>query len=99
MTDPSLAPRSRLPDHKLVSFGVALELLAAVKAANVRDTKLRDEATLAAKSACLNTAEGAGRYTQADKAHAFAIARGQAVEAVAAVEIVALTGDPAPAAA
>ena len=99
MADPSSDPRSRLPHHKLIAFGVAVELLAAVKAANVRDTKLRDEATRAAKSACLNTAEGAGRHTRADKARAFAIARGEAVEAVAAVEIAALTGDADPAAA
>jgi len=46
-----------------------------------------------AKSVCLNTAEGAGRVTRPDKARAFAIARGEAVEAVAAVEICALVGD------
>ena len=46
-----------------------------------------------AKSACLNTADGAGRVTRPDKARAFAIARGEVVEAVAAVEMAALTGD------
>jgi four helix bundle protein len=76
-----------------------VELLLAVKAVNLRDTKLRDEATRAAKSACLNTAEGADRVTRADKARAFTIARGEAVEAVAAVEIAALSGDADPAAA
>ena len=40
-----------------------------------------------------NSAEGAGRVTRADKARAFAIARGEAVEAVAAVEIAALSGE------
>jgi len=64
-----------------------------VQRANIRDAKLRDEATRAAKSACLNTAEGAGRVTRADKGRAFAIARGEAVEAAAAVEIAAATGD------
>jgi four helix bundle protein len=93
MTDQPTSTRSRLPHHKLVAYGVAVELLLAVKQANVRDAKLRDEATRAAKSACLNTAEGAGRVTRADKARAFAIARGEAVEAVAAVEIAALGGD------
>jgi four helix bundle protein len=98
MTDQT-TPRSRLPHHKLLAYGVAVELLLAVKAANVRDTKLRDEATRAAKSACLNTAEGAGRVTRADKARAFAIARGETVEAVAAVEIAAISGDADPVAA
>lgn len=48
---------------------------------------LRDQALRAAKSACLNIAEGAGRVSLADKARAYAIARGEAGEAAAAVEI------------
>ncbi|NUP07489.1 MAG: four helix bundle protein [Polyangiaceae bacterium] len=84
---------SSLPHHKLVAYSVAVELLVAVKAARIRDSKLRDEALRAAKSACLNCAEGAGRVTRPDKARAFAIARGEAVEAIAAVEIAAHVGD------
>ena len=64
-----------------------------------RDTKLRDEALRAAKGACLNCAEGAGRVSRADKARVFGIARGEAVEAVAAVEIAAHVGDTTHAAA
>jgi four helix bundle protein len=82
-----------LPHHKLIAFGVARELLLAVLRCSIRDAKLRDEATRSAKSACLNCAEGAGRVTRADKARAFAIARAEAVEACAAVEIAALCGD------
>jgi four helix bundle protein len=77
----------------LRAYGVALELLAAVRAADVRDRKLRDEAVRAAKSVCLNCAEGAGRVTRADKGRAYAIARGELVEAVAAVEIAVASGD------
>ena len=44
----------------------------------------------AAQSACLNCAEGAARVTRADKARAFTVARGEAVEASAAIEIAAL---------
>ena len=84
---------SHLPHHRLRAYGVALELLAAVKSAGVRDRKLRDEALRAAKSVCLNCAEGAGRVTRADKARAFAVARGELVEAVAAVEIAVASGD------
>jgi four helix bundle protein len=76
-----------LPHHKLIAFGVARNLLVAVRAAQIRDVKLRDEATRAAKGACLNCAEGAGRVTRPDKARAFNITRGEAVEAAAAVEI------------
>lgn len=101
MTNPN-TPRSqvtppRLPHHKLLAYGAAVELLLAIKAANIRDAKLRDEALRSAKSTCLNCAEGAGRVTRADKARAFAIARGECVEAAAAVEIAALAGDADPA--
>jgi four helix bundle protein len=82
-----------LPHHKLVAFGVARELLLAVRDCHIRDAKLRDEASRSSKSACLNTAEGAGRVTRADKARSFAIARAEAVEAAAAVEIAELMGD------
>ena len=92
MTNPNTPP-PRLPHHKLLAYGAAVELLQAVKAANIRDTNLRDQAMRAATSTCLNCAEGAGRVTRADKARAFAIARGECVEAAAAVEIAALAGD------
>ena len=88
-----------LPHHKLHAYGVAIELLLAVRAASLRDAKLRDEALRSAKSACLNCAEGAGRVTRGDKARAFAIARAEASEAAAAVEIAALCGDATEAAA
>jgi four helix bundle protein len=76
---------------------VARDLVVAVRAAGIRDAHLRDQALRAAKSCALNCAEGAARVSRADKARAFAIARGEAVEAAAAVEIASLCGD-APAA-
>ena len=82
-----------LPHHRLHVFGFAREMLVVVRDAHIRDAKLRDEALRAAKSACLNIAEGAGRVTRADKARAFTIARGECVEAAAAIEIAALLGD------
>ena len=82
-----------LPHHKLKAYGVAVLLLEAVKSARIRDANLRDHAMRAAKSACLNAAEGAGRVTRADKARAFTIARGEACEAAAAVEIAVRAGD------
>jgi four helix bundle protein len=93
MTNQNKSRVPLLPHHKLVAYGVAVELLLAVKAANIRDAKMRDEAVRAATSTCLNCAEGAGRVTRADKARAFAIARGEATECVAAVEIAAHAGD------
>ena len=82
-----------LPHHRLHVYKKALELLAAVRSAQVRDAKLRDEALRAAKGVCLNIAEGSGRVTRADKARAYAIARGECVECVAAVEIAGSAGD------
>jgi four helix bundle protein len=87
---------SSLPHHRLQVYRKSLELLAAVRAAQVRDAKLRDEALRAAKGCCLNIAEGAGRVTRADKARAYAIARGECVECVAAVEIAGGAGDTSP---
>ena len=83
----------QLPHHRLIAFGVAKELLVAVRETNVRDAGLRDQALRAAKSACLNVAEAAGRTSRADKARVFGIARAEASEAAAAVEVAALVGD------
>ncbi|MBX3223679.1 MAG: four helix bundle protein [Labilithrix sp.] len=95
MTNPNTARPFVLPHHKLAAYVVAVELLVVVRAAKIRDARLREQALKSAKSACLNCAEGAGRVTRADKARVFAIARGEAVEAVAAVEIAAYAGDAA----
>ena len=82
-----------LPHQRLYAFEAAMKLLEAVRDAKIRDCHLRDQAMRAAKSACLNTAEGAGRVSRADKARAFTIARGEACEAAAAVQIAVAAGD------
>src|ERR1700679_976883 len=82
-----------LPHHRLLAYEVALQLLEAVRGAKIRDAYLRDHAMRAAKSACLNVAEGAGRLSHADKARGFTIARGEACEAAACVEIAVKAGD------
>jgi len=91
MTDQPRPPQ--LPHHRLVAFHVAVALLLAIKAAHIRDAKLRDEALRAAKSTCCNIAEGAGRFTRPDKARAYTIARGEGLEAFAALETAAIAGD------
>jgi four helix bundle protein len=82
-----------LPHEKLIAFQVARELLLSVRDAGIRDPKLRDQALRAAKSACLNIAEAAGRQSGPDKARVYAIARGEASEAAAALDIAAVVGD------
>jgi four helix bundle protein len=53
---------------------------------------LRDQALRAARSACLNIAEANGRVSVADRKRVFAIARGEASEAAAAVHVASLSG-------
>ena len=81
MVERQAGKERRLPHHKLLAYGVAIQLLEAVRGARIRDAHLRDQAMRAAKSACLNAAEGAGRVTRADKARVFAIARAEALGA------------------
>ncbi len=76
-----------LPHERLIAYQVARELLVLVQQARIRDAGLRDQALRAAKSACLNIAEAAGRQAPADKARVYAIARGESCEAAAALDI------------
>jgi four helix bundle protein len=78
--------------EKLIAWQVACELLLCVRDARISDSKLRDQAMRAAQSACLNIAEANGRVSLADRRRVFAIARGEAAEAVAAVQVAALSG-------
>ena len=82
-----------LPHHQLRAYGTAVEFLRAVRAAGVRDRELRTQALRAAKSVCLNIAEAAGRSARADQARVFTIARGEACEAAAALEIASIAHD------
>ncbi|RLB50099.1 MAG: hypothetical protein DRI90_24005, partial [Deltaproteobacteria bacterium] len=83
----------RLPHHKLKAYGAVRELLRAVLGADIDDVDLRNQAVRAAKSACCNTAEGAGKVSRRDKARSFAIARAEAVEAAATTELAADCGN------
>lgn len=84
---------SLLPHHRLRAFGVAVELLEVVRAARITDRVLRDQALKAAKSACANVAEGAGRVLKGDKARAYGIARAEALEAIALTEVAMHSGE------
>ena len=91
MTD---SPFAALPHHKLVAFEVAREFLLAVRACHIRDAKLRDEASRVFEGGCAQHRGGSRQSdSRADKARVFAIARAEAVEAAAAVEIALLCGD------
>ena len=79
--------RQLLPHHKLVAYQVALEFLRCVYETPIRDAQQREQARKSAKSAARNIAEAAGRWSRADKARVYAIARGEVCEACAAVEL------------
>jgi four helix bundle protein len=85
-----------LPHESLIAYRVAYDLLVAIVQARIRDPGLRDQALRAAKSACLNIAEANGRASHADRRRVFAIARGEAAEAAAAVHIASLAGECSP---
>src|SRR5438034_2445026 len=87
-----MANETTLFHEKLIAWQVACELLRTVRGARIRDGKLRDQAMRAAQSACLNIAEANGRVAPADRRRVFGIARGEATEAAAAVQIAALSG-------
>ena len=78
--------------EKLIAWQVACDLLRVVRDARISDPKLRDQAMRAAQSTCLNIAEANGRASLADRRRVFAIARGEAAEAVAAVQVAAMSG-------
>jgi len=82
----------RLPHHNLKAYEAVRELLRGVLRSDIDDVDLRNQAVRAAKSACCNTAEGAGKVSRRDKARSFAIARAEAVEAAATTELAADCG-------
>jgi four helix bundle protein len=53
---------------------------------------LRDQLLRASSSIVLNIAEGCGRFAAAEKAHFYLIARGSAMECVAAMDLLASRG-------
>ncbi len=85
----------QLTHHKLKVFGEALELLRIVHQGPIRDAELRDQANRAARSAALNIAEGAAVGDGNRQKH-FRIARGSAIETVAAYDLAEAIGETVP---
>jgi len=81
-------PGSRSTVDRLDCYRLALVVAAEAPALVPRGhASLRDQIDRASASVCLNTAEGVGRWQPREKAHFYAIARGSALEAAAAVDI------------
>jgi four helix bundle protein len=84
--------RVSLPHHTLHVWNLAIELVRLVRDTRIDDADNRAQAREAASSCARNIAEGAARSGARDKARVYAIARGEAVECVAAVEIAGALG-------
>jgi four helix bundle protein len=79
-----------VPDcERLDAYRVAIEfqLLAASIGSGRRLGALRGQLDRASVSIVLNIAEGSGRFTPSDKAHFYLIARGSAMECLAALSL------------
>ena len=79
-----------VPDcERLDAYRVAFEfqLVAASICSSRRLGPLRDQLDRASVSIVLNISEGSGRFSPADKAHFYLIARGSAMECLAAVSL------------
>jgi four helix bundle protein len=81
------------PHETLMAYQQARELLRVVCEAKIADPKLRDQAMRAAKSVCLNIAEASGRGSAADQKRVYAIARGEASEVAAALDVAEMAGE------
>jgi four helix bundle protein len=87
-------PGPLLDFERLDVYRVALEFqaLATSIALPPGRRELRDQLDRAALSIVLNTAEGAGRSSAADKGRFFAMARGSAMECAAVLDVLRATG-------
>ena len=93
--DPLAADRLPLLDaEKLDVYRVAVEfqMLAAQLLPRRGQWVLRDQLDRASVSIVLNIAEGAGRFSPADKARFYAIARGSAAECAAILDLLFCRG-------
>ena len=96
---PLFAGAAVLDAEKLDCYRLAVEFQALASRLLPRRgcSSLRDQLDRASISIALNIAEGAGRFSPADKARFYAIARGSATECAAIVDVMLSRGlAPAP---
>jgi len=95
-TSPTASGAGRFPHESLDAYQVAREVVAFVGQRRRQLHGLPGEAGPQLERACvralLNTAEAAGRQGVRDRARVFAIARGEACEAAAALDVAVLFG-------
>ncbi len=88
------SPDAWLEHDRLDAYRVSLEFqqIAARLCRGKGLGALRDQLDRASVSICLNTAEGAGRSSAAERVHFFSIARGSATECGAALDLLLARG-------
>ena len=91
---PLFAGAALLDAEKLDCYRLAVEFqtLAAQPLPKRGASSLRDQLDRASVSIVLNIAEGAGRFSPADKARFYAIARGSATECAAIMDVILSRG-------
>jgi four helix bundle protein len=91
---PLFAGAALLDAEKLDCYRLAVEFqaLAARLLPKRGASSLRDQLDRASVSIALNIAEGAGRFSPADKARFYAIARGSATECAAIIDVILSRG-------
>ena len=84
--------RTTHPLNDLIAYRVARDLVIAVRNAEISNPPLRDQALRAATAVGLNIAEATGRPSRADQRRIYGIARGEAVETLAALDLAEAAG-------
>ena len=94
VTAPLFAGAALLDAEKLDCYRLAVEFqtLAAPLLRHRGTSSLRDQLDRASVSIVLNIAEGAGRFSPADKARFYGIARGSATECAAIMDVILSRG-------
>ena len=75
------------PHSKLVAYQLARQFVRLVHDNPIQDATLRKHASDSARSTAVHTAEGAARWSKADKSRVHVMARAECCEAVACYEV------------
>lgn len=75
------------PHSKLVAYQLARQFVRLVHESPIQDATLRRHASDSARSCAVHTAEGAARWSKADKSRVYVMARAECCEAVACYEV------------
>jgi len=75
------------PHTKLIAYQLARQFVRLVHDNPIQDTTLRKHASDSVRSTAVHTAEGAARWSKADKSRVYVMARAECCEAVACYEV------------